>query len=180
MRRRSGFGWLELIVGLALIALGVLTLLRPGLALTGLVAVYGAAALVMGIADIVLFVRLERFTGAGSAVALVTGILSVMCGVMLLVYPGAGVWVVALLFPVWFLAHCVFRLSHLGLVRAAAGRGVAGLTLVLNLAGLVLGVLMLLSPVFTLLSVGLVIGVYVLLLGVDCVVLALSGMGSRR
>ena len=57
MKRRSGFGWLELIIGILLILLGVFTLIRPGAALTGLVVVYGIVALIMGIADIVLYVR---------------------------------------------------------------------------------------------------------------------------
>ena len=50
MRRRSGFGWLELAIGIILILLGALALARPDLALTGLVFAYGIAAVVMGVA----------------------------------------------------------------------------------------------------------------------------------
>ena len=53
----------------------------------------------------------------GPAISLVTGILSVMSGVMLLVYPGAGALVLTLLFPIWFIAHCISRLSHLHHIR---------------------------------------------------------------
>ena len=60
MRRRSGFGWLELLIGIGLIALGILAFAKPDFALTGLVFAYGIAAVVMGIADIVLYIQVEH------------------------------------------------------------------------------------------------------------------------
>ena len=62
MRRRSGFGWLELAIGIILIALGMLTFAKPDLALTSLVFAYGVAAVVMGVADIILYIEVERYT----------------------------------------------------------------------------------------------------------------------
>ena len=120
MKSRSSFGWLELIIGILLILLGVFTIVKPGIALTGLVVVYGIMALIMGIADIVLYVRVERYTGFGPMVSLISGILSVMTAIMLLVYPNAGKWVLSLLFPIWFIAHCISRLSQLNTIRITA------------------------------------------------------------
>ena len=90
MKRRSGFGWLELVTGLLLIALGILIFVKPGFALSGLVFLYGLAAVVMGIADIVLYIHVERFLGFAPTLSLISGILSVMTGVMLAAYPEAG------------------------------------------------------------------------------------------
>lgn len=180
MKRRSGFGWLELILGILLILLGIFTLASPDLALTGLVVVYGIIAIVMGIADIVLYVRLERYIGFGPVVSLISGILSVMSGFMLLVYPNAGKWVLSLLFPIWFIAHCISRLSHLQTIRMTAGNGMYYFTLIVNIIGLILGFMMLLRPVFTLLSVTYIVSLYLILLGVDSIAIAISGIGSRR
>lgn len=180
MRGRSGFGWLELVIGILLILLGIFTLVNPSLALTGLVVVFGIVALVMGIADIVLYVRVERYTGFGPVVSLVSGILSVMSGLMLLVYPNAGKWVLSLLFPIWFIAHCVSRLSHLPAICMIAGDGMYYFTLVLNIIGLILGFLMVFRPLFSLLSVSYIISLYLILLGIDSIAMAFSGMGSRR
>ena len=63
MRRRSGFGWLDLTLGIGLICLGILALVQPDWALTTLVVAYGIAAVVMGVTDILLFIRVERYTG---------------------------------------------------------------------------------------------------------------------
>ena len=46
MRRRSKFGWMELMIGILLIVLGIFTFLRPGSVLTGAVLVYGVFALI--------------------------------------------------------------------------------------------------------------------------------------
>ena len=116
MRRHSGFGWLELVIGILLIALGILAFAKPDLALTSLVFAYGVAAAVMGVADIILFIQVERYTGFGPILSLISGVLSVMSGMMLLVYPGTGVLVLTVLFPIWFIAHCVSRLTHLDLL----------------------------------------------------------------
>lgn len=179
MTRRSGFGWLQLAIGIALIVLGVLALANPALALNGMVIAYGIAAVVMGVADILLYIRVERYTGLGPILALISGILSVMSGVMLMLYPRAGVLVLTVLFPIWFIAHCVSRLMHVNHIRYVAGDGVFSFALVVNIVGLILGFLMLLSPHTTLSTLRWFAGIYLVLLGVDGVVTAVSRMGTR-
>ncbi len=51
-------------------------------------------------------------------------------------------------------------------------------TLTLNILGLVLG-MMILDPWFSLLSIRFIISIYLLLLGVDCIILAFSKVGTR-
>ena len=179
MRRRSGYGWLELVIGILLIVLGIWAFVKPEGLLTGMAVVYGGAAVIMGVADILLYVRVERFTGIGPGLALLAGVLSVMSGVMLMAYPGTGAMVLTLLFPIWFIAHCVSRLAHLGHIRFVAGSGVCSLTLILNIIGLVLGALMLLSPFFTMTAIRCFASVYLILLGIDSVLMAVSRMGMR-
>lgn len=179
MGRRTGFDWFELIIGILLILLGVFTFANPGFALTGFVMMYGVVAIVMGVSDIVLYVRVERYTGFGPMVALIFGILSVMSGVMLIVYPDAGSLIISILFPIWFIAHCISRLSHMHMVRITAGKAAYYLMLIANIAGLVLGIMMLLQPVISLLSVSYIISLYLLSLGIDSIVIAFSNMRPK-
>ena len=137
MRRRSGFGWLELITGILLIILGIFTFVRPFRALSSFVIASG-----------------------------------------LPVYPSAGQWSLSLLFPIWFIAHCISQLTQLDRIRFAAGNAVYYVTLIINLIGLILGFMMVLMPRFSLISVSYVAGIYLLLLGIDSVVLAFSRMGE--
>ena len=179
MRNRSGFGWLELVIGILLIVLGVLSFVTPGYVITVLVFICGAAAIIMGIADIILYTQLERYSGFGPILSLVTGILSVMSGLMLVLHPQSGVLVLTILFPVWFIAHCISRLSNLHHIRLVAGKGLYNFTLAVNIIGLILGFLMLMSPVFTLTTIRCLAGIYLILLGIDAVVVAFSRMGRR-
>ena len=180
MRSRSGFGWLQFLIGILLIVLGIWAFTDPDLALTGMVVACGLAAIIMGIADILLFVKVERYTGFGPSLALVSGILSVMSGIMLLAYPGAGVIILTILFPIWFIAHCISRLSHLSSIRLIAGNATFYFALVINIIGLILGFMMLLSPIFTLNTIRYFASAYLILLGIDSVVMAASRIGMRR
>lgn len=180
MKKRSGFGWLELVEGILLILLSIYTIIWPDRALTGWIVLYGLIAVIMGVADILLYIRVERFTGFGPIVSLVSGALSVMTGVMLLVYPNAGKWVMSLLFPLWFLAHCISRLAGLHTVRLLTNRFTYWFTLIMNVLGLALGVMMLARPWVSLLSLEYLVSFYLMLLGVDCIILACSRLGSRR
>ena len=166
MKKWSGFRWFEFAEGVLLMLLGIFTLARPASALTGFIVAYGAVAVIMGVADILLYVRIAHFIGFGPIVSLLSGTLSVMAGVMLLVYPNAGKLILSVLVPLWFLAHCISRLSNLNKIRFFAGEFPYYFTLILNVLGLVLGGMMILNPWISLLSVPLIIGIYLLLLGV--------------
>lgn len=177
MRRHSGFGWLELAVGILLVALGILVFLYPDAVLNTMIIGYGLAALVTGISDLILFIQLERYTGFGPILALISGIFSVMAGAVLMLRPRAGVLVLTVLFPIWFVAHCISRLARLGDIRFIAGEGTYRFTLVVHTIGLILGLLMFLSPVFTLTTIRYLASIYLILLGIDGIVLALSRLG---
>lgn len=179
MRQRSSYGWLELIIGILLSALGIYSFFRPVDYLTTLIVVYGVAALVTGIADIVFYCKMERHIGFAPTVSLVTGVLGVMAGLVLMVHPGAGRWAIGLFFPLWFIAHCISRLTHLSVVRFIAGTAFYVIELIVSILGILLGISMLLTPQVTFLSMNLVIGFYLLLLGIDCIIEACSKLGAR-
>ena len=179
MRQRSSYGWLELIVGILLTVLGIYSFFRPIDYLTTLIVIYGVAALVTGIADIVFYCKMERHIGFAPTVSLVTGVLGVMAGLVLMVHPGAGRWAIGLFFPLWFIAHCISRLTHLSVVRFIAGTAFYVIELIVSILGILLGISMLLTPQVTFLSMNLVIGFYLLLLGIDCIIEACSKLGAR-
>lgn len=180
MSKRSSLGWVDLIVGVLLIVLGIITFARPSGTLTGMVVVYGLLAIVTGVADIIFYVKMERRTGFGPALSLVTGILSVLAGILLLFHPGAGTWIISFMFPLWFIAHCVSKLTHLPMVRLMSGTGHYYFTLVVNILGLILGFVMLFNPIMSLSAVAYLVGLYLILLGIDSIVIAFSGVGAYR
>ena len=165
-------GWWELAVGAILVALGVASLVLPDLAATGLIYAYGIGGLAAGIADILLYIRVERFTGFGPVVSLISGVLSVMAGVVILLYPGAGLQVFSLLFSVWFITHSISRLANLPRVKWVAGRRVYTVALVVNIVGLVLGILLFLQPGAAVFALGYLAGGYLILTGLESIAMA--------
>ena len=63
MRRRSGYVLLEWIIGILFIVFGIYSYIRQDNMLTGIVILYGVIAIVSGIADILFYIRTERYTG---------------------------------------------------------------------------------------------------------------------
>ena len=179
MRRRSGYGWFELIIGILLVIFGVYTLIHPSKTLTWIVVLYGLIAVITGISDIVFYVRADRYTGFGPIVSLISGIFSVMAGFMLLVYPNAGKWIMILLLPIWFIAHGISRLSHLRIVRYTAGNVYYYVTLIVNIIEIILGCMMIIWPSIALFSAGILIGAYLILIGIDNIAMGVSRIGSR-
>lgn len=182
MKKRSEFSWMEFAVGLLLVLLGIFTFIRPGSMLTSIVVIYGIIAVITGIEDIVTYVKIEKYTGFGPVVSLVTGILSVLSGVMLLIYPGAGKWILSLLFPIWFIAHCISRLSHINIIRMTRGKLYYYFTLIINIIGLLLGVLMVFHPLLAFMTmhvIGYVVAVYLVLLGIDSIIAAFGRKDFR-
>lgn len=179
MYKSRRLGVIELIVSILLVVLGVYTLSSPGAALESAVIIYGILAVVMGVFDIVVYVRLERRTGFGPVISLVTGIISILAGVMILLEPVAGVLALSWLFPIWFICHCISRLMNLGLTRLAAGTAFYYLALVLNILGLIVGIVMCFSPLFSVLTLAYMVGFYLILLGIDGIVMAVSNFTRR-
>ena len=178
MKHRSGFGWLEFISGLCMLLLGVFTILRPQSMFTWIAVLYGVLAIITGACDIVFYIKAAHYTGFGPLLSLISGILIVMAGAVLVAHPGIGKWVLSVLFPLWFIAHCISRMTHLNLIRFAAGNGYYYISLILNVLGLILGVMMIFRPAFTFFTAGALVGGYLIASGVETMVLAFSEMGA--
>ncbi len=180
MRRHSGYAWVEIVLGILLIISGLLAFVNPNGVVSSLVFLYAILAIVMGVLDIVHYVRTERYTGFGPVVALIAGIFAVMTGVMMLVYPNAGTVTFYVLFPVWFIAHNIFILANLNKLRAVAGKFYYYFSMIMSIIGLVLGILILVNPFSSFREISHIIGIYLILTGINCIVIANSRAGLRK
>lgn len=179
MRKNSRFGWAELAIGILLTVLGIFTYFNPITLLRWVVVVYGIIAIVTGISDIVFYVKTTRYTGFGPIISLITGLISTMAGFMLVIYPGAGTWILVLILPIWVIAHSISRLCHLDEIRMTSGKFHYCFSMVMNIIGIVLGVIMIFSPSFNYLAAGIVIGTCLLVMGVDMIINAVGDIKAR-
>jgi len=174
----KGIWWVVLLRGLLAVLFGIIALLAPAAALTGIVIVFGAYAIVDGVAAISHAVQLRR-SGSGWGSLLFQGIVSVLAGFVALIFP-ALTGVIGGLFALWTIVIYAVMHGALGIASAAGLRdgrsralGIVSAVLTL-LFGILLGILTLITPGATVLSLIWIVGVYAILFGVMFIVAALQ------
>ncbi len=173
MRGKTDLNWLELLVGIIFIMIGIYTFKNPGLTLTGFVIAYGILAVISGVADIAFYVHLERHRGFGPTAALLSGILNILIGFFLVMNSNFGAMAAALVFPIWFIIHCIGKLANLDFVRIYGGKAQYWITLIVNIIGIISGFLLLFHPFASAASMVYIAGFYLLLVGIGSIVSAL-------
>lgn len=179
MRQRSIAAWANLALGFLMIVLGLYTLCQPGRILKVVVVIYGISALISGINDMVSVGRWGALTGFVPFASLITGIIGVLAGVMLILFPDAGKFVLTLLLPLWFIAHCLSRLFVTIPVKEMLSRGARIAFSLIDILGIILGVVMIFSPKLSEFAIGVVIAFYLFLLGIEHIAEAFSNLGAR-
>ena len=104
--------------------------------------------------------------------------ISLMRFVLNLVKVFGWIGILSLLFPIWFISHCISRLCHLQVIRITAGNVVYYLTMIINIIGVILGFMMLFDPIVAMVSVSYLVSFYLIILGIDELVIAFSEIGS--
>ena len=174
IKNKTVLAWSELLLGILLILLSIYTFASPSTALAGVTFAYGVLALITGIVDIIFYVKLDKRTGFSASLSLLCCILSIIVAILIMCNIAAGEFVLIVLFPIWFIAHCVAHLTHLSYIRRFAGTGYYYFTLIVNILGLILGCLMIFDPFISFLSVSYLIGTYLLFLGIDSLIFGLN------
>ncbi len=172
MGKKSDFNWLELILGVVFVLVGIYTFRNPGTSLKGFVIIYGILAVISGIADVAFYVHLESRTGFGPTATLLLGILNAIVGVFLIVNSEFGAVAAVIVFPIWFIANCVSKLLNLDAVRIWGGKAQFWITLVVNIIGIILGFLLLFHPFASAVSMVYIAGAYLVIIGVASIISA--------
>ena len=164
--QRGGVWWLFLLEGIAAILFGVLLLTAPGATLVALAVVLGFYWLSMGILEIV-----RAFVDRSTPWiwSLLIGLLGVVAGILVLNHPlFAAVALPATL--VVYLGILGVMVGAIGIIGAFAGGGVG--SFIFGAINLLIGLLLLTSPVAATLAIPFVFGVLLLIEGVGLVLWA--------
>mgnify|MGYP001002077538 CR=1 FL=1 len=180
IRRRTTFNLSELILGIIFVALGIFTFINPNTALGGFVIVYGIVAILGGIANIIFYVQLEKRTGFGPVSSLVGGIFSILLGVLLLFNVNIGKVTFIIIFPIWFIIHCISRLFNLSYVKYFGGKALFYFSLIINIIGLLLGFVLLFNPFASALTLVYLIGIFLIVSGIGSIVISIIGFSRKQ
>lgn len=102
-RRSDEEWWLILLLGIVGVSAGIVALLRPDITALALVFFVGAYAMLTGVLDIAIAIRLRRSI-PGERLLIVTGVVSIAFGVLVFLFPDAGALALVWLISVYAIA----------------------------------------------------------------------------
>lgn len=152
------YWWVYAVAGVASILFGLAAIFWPGLTLVVLVLLYGAYAVVDGIARLI---GMFRAIGAHQTwwPQLVIGLISIAAGLFVLFYPGISAILLLYVIAFWAIA--------IGLLEIVASLTTGQfLLLITGVLSIVFGLILLGNPIAGVLALVLVIGVFAIVRGV--------------
>jgi len=109
-QQSTGNGWMIVLLGMVAIASGIIALIWPGVTALALVLIMGVNALIAGVIDVSVAVRLRRVI-RGAWMMVLAGIVSIIFGVAVLVFPSAGALALVWLISVYAIVTGVLLLA---------------------------------------------------------------------
>ncbi len=157
------FRTMFLVRGIIAIVFGVLALvLSPGITLTFLVYLFGAYAVIGGVAAAATALRSTKEDGW--ALLLVEGILGILAGVVAFVWPGITAFVFLFLVAAWAIITGIMQI--VGAFTLPLGTGRAWLLGLAGTVSIIFGVLLVYRPVSGLVALVWLIGIYAIVFGI--------------
>jgi uncharacterized membrane protein HdeD (DUF308 family) len=170
--------WLvPVLFGLASIALGLLVLFWPKHSISALTVLFGLYLLITGAYRAVTAVQLRGVDPLARAVALVLAALSIVVGLVCLADPFSGASMFAVVVGAFWLASGAIMVLGARQRRLAAGTGVRGASMAGGVFAMVVGLLIILFPGTSLLFLAIVLGVWLVVVGVSALT---AGLTARR
>jgi len=174
----KGVWWLVLIRGVLAILFGVFALFWPGVALLTLVYVFGAYAILDGIAAIVAGIRHRKEEGHW-VWQIIQGVISIAAGVIAFVWPGVTLLAILFLIAFWAIVAGIAEIVQSVNMRRT-GTGSWGWMLAAGILGVVFGILLLVWPGTGIVTLLWLAGIYAIIFGVIIVVLAFKVRGAVK
>jgi uncharacterized membrane protein HdeD (DUF308 family) len=162
--------WVLMLRGLAAIALGICAIVWPGMTLLSLVFVFATFTIIDGVASIVLGFRGEA-DGTVWWTMVMLGLLAIAAGVFAIAWPGKTFLILAMIIGISAIVRGMFEIyAAIALRKELDDEWILGLS---GFMSVLFGGLILFRPGAGLLAITLLIGAYMLALGVFAIALAL-------
>lgn len=173
------YWWLMLLVGMLLLALGILVFVYPAQSYVGLAVIFGWAMLAAGILEVVLSVTNEHFvTGRGWMLA--GGIIQLILGLILIFNVALSAAMLPIVLGFWLLMRAFAAIGLGGDMRALGVSG-AGWTIASGILLTICALWMLFRPlVFGTTVVVVWVGIALLIAGIAALSLSLQLRASHR
>ena len=162
---KKGFGWGRFIVGALFIIAALLAFYDPAANLEAFAYAFAVMAIVYGIWLII--------TPGRSGLRIVAGIIDILIGIFLFFNIVWAMVALPYVCAVWCILDSLFRLLTVGITRVL-GTGYYWFSVIVNILGVILGVVLLFEPITAALTFSFLVGFYLMLAGIELVVFAFT------
>ncbi|MCH4379332.1 MULTISPECIES: DUF308 domain-containing protein [Staphylococcus] len=157
--------WSSLIMGTLLLIVAVIIFSYPVKNFYTLTWLIGLLILINGVIQL-LFRRAARaLSGSGSGLIVVIGIIDIIFGLLVIFNVGASSTFFIFMFAAWFIVSSV-----IGLMTISKQSRLKGLSIIVNVLGLLLGIILLFNPMMGMILVSTMIAITFAILGVTYVI----------
>jgi uncharacterized membrane protein HdeD (DUF308 family) len=176
-RQKSwGFDWPLFLSGIIFLIAGLFLVAQPSASLVSIVLIFGIMAIVQGISWLGNFFHYRDYVNGISFFVIIAGVLDILIGIIFITKIYVGAIVIAYVFATWFLID-----SIIGIVVASHlrnfGKGYFWVSLILDILGVVVAIMMLFNPLSSLLTMTMLLSIYFIIFGVNNVIMAIAHRG---
>ena len=157
-----------LLIGVLFIWASILAFNNPASDLIALTIVFGLMALAKGILEIFLNKKMSPVEGKGSKSISIVGIIDLFIGLFFLLNVTVGADVLPFIFAIWFLCDSIVNL----IIGRKIIKNKYFLYLFINILGVIFGVILLVNPIVSAITLAVLVGCYLLVTGISYVVLS--------
>lgn len=165
------FDWGAFILGILFVILGCVAMYHMDTTLKFVSIMVGIGAILKGIYEIWLRQTVDSLLNHKSVWLLVMAILDIILGLIFLFFHGVGALTVAYIFAIWFIVDCIGQLQVSNFYRQF-GKGYYWLLIVLNVIGIIMGIVLLFNPILSAFALVWLIATFLILIGILAIVAA--------
>lgn len=159
------FDWFSLVLGILFVIAGFVSFMHPDKTLHFLSILVGIAFIFRGIYELWFRKFINATLNERSGWIVFAAILDIILGVIVLVYPNWGILYLAILFAIWFIIDAIMQIKAAGFFKTFH-RGYATLLVILGGVSVVLGVILLFSPILSALTIVWLVSTLLLVFGI--------------
>ncbi|MCI5812872.1 MAG: DUF308 domain-containing protein [Limosilactobacillus coleohominis] len=168
-RVNKNFDWASFVLGILFVILGCVSMYHVDTTLRFVSILFGIGAILKGIYEIWLRQTVDNLLNHKSVWLIVMAILDIILGIIFLFFHSVGALTIAYVFAIWFIIDCFGQLQVASFYREFR-KGYYWLLVVLNVIGIVLGIVLLFNPMLSAIMLVWLIATFLILIGVLAIV----------
>lgn len=170
---RRKFNWASFIIGILFVVFAIISFVHPDRSLHLLSILVGIGAIIKGIYELWFNRFLRQIRGKSSGWLIAMAIIDIILGLLFCFYRGFGAAVIAIIFAVWFIFEAASGMA-VSPIAGAVIPGAGFLNTFFGIIMIILGVVLLFSPMLSALTLVWLISAYLLFLGIVLIVHSFS------